>query len=488
VARRLWGGRARGRGYGSSDGVRRHRGAGVVAVIAVAALGCLPSAAGAEPTCTDTWTGGAGNGLWQSAGNWSTASVPSSSDVACIGSGTTVQVTTGSDHAGVLEDSGSLTISGGSLELTSSSTPSSVASLSLQGGALTGAGSLHVSSSLSWTKEATMSGTGSTVLQSGASGTIELTAGEKATLEGRALVNEGTLTFATGTIAMSTGARIASSGTFKANSETTTYGSEIEVPSGSGGPAPAFVNTGTFEKTAGTGTTTIGVVFEQDGTVTAHTGHFSFAAGEIQQAPQGNWAGSVGSAGYVLAAWNGASEDSSYLPGVTMSLLDGSRFSWAPETSETRALEGPSGSLRNAGAFFSESEVKVRLSFAAAYSGDLHLYAVDWDSTARRESITVEDGSGSRTVPLNNNFHEGLPENSRLYFDMKDTTFQSIRIRLLKCVNIHRVNFARVQDRAFGASMTTTMWYMIRMPLQKTLRVLPVGVQVKSRCGLARPE
>jgi alpha-tubulin suppressor-like RCC1 family protein len=400
-------GRAKWRDYGSNDGVRKRWGAGFVAVITVAALGCLPSVAGAEPTCTDTWTGGAGNGLWQSAGNWSTASVPGSSDVACIGSGTSVQVTTGSDHAGVLEDSGSLTISGGSLELTSSATASSVASLSMQGGALTGAGSLHVSGSLSWTKAATMSGTGSTVLQSGASGTIELATGEKATLEGRAFVNEGTLTFATGTIAMSAGARIASSGTFRANSETTTYGSQIEVPSGSGGTAPSFVNTGTFEKTAGTGTTTIGVVFEQDGTVTAHTGHFSFVAGEVQQAPQGNWEGSVGSVGYVLAAWDGSSEDSSYLPGVTMSLLQGNRFSWAQETSETRALEGPSGSLRNAGTFYSESEVKVRLSFAASYSGDLRLYAVDWDTTARRESITVEDGSGSRTVPLNNNFHEG---------------------------------------------------------------------------------
>ncbi len=367
----------------------------------------LSGVAGAEPTCTDTWTGGAGDGLWQSAGNWSTASVPSSSDVACIGSGTTVQVTTGSARAGVLEAGGSLTISGGSLELASSSTPSSVASLSLQGGALMGTGSLHVSGSLSWTKAATMSGTGSTVLQSGAAGTIELAAGERATLEGRALVNEGTLTFATGTIAMSAGARIASSGTFKANSQTTSYGSQIEIPSGSGGVAPSFVNTGTFEKTAGTGTTTIGVVFEQDGTVTAHTGHLSFAAGEVQQAPQGSWASSVGSAGYVLAAWDGSSEDSSYLPGVTMSLLQGSRFSWAQETSETRALEGPAGSLRNAGTFYSESEVKVRLSFAAAYSGDLHLYAVDWDTTARRESITVEDGSGARTVALDNNFHEG---------------------------------------------------------------------------------
>ena len=37
----------------------------------------------------------------------------------------------------------------------------------------------------------------------------------------------------------------------------------------------------------------------------------------------------------------------------------------------------------------------------------MHLYAVDWDTTARRESITVNDGSGPRTVSLSSEFHNG---------------------------------------------------------------------------------
>src|SRR5258707_2756947 len=33
-----------------------------------------------------------------------------------------------------------------------------------------------------------------------------------------------------------------------------------------------------------------------------------------------------------------------------------------------------------------------------SYSGGLHLYVVDWDSLGRRETITVNDGSGARSA------------------------------------------------------------------------------------------
>src|SRR5438445_960877 len=42
------------------------------------------------------------------------------------------------------------------------------------------------------------------------------------------------------------------------------------------GSAPLFVNTGTFQKTAGTGTTKVEVNFENRGTIRELTGHFSF--------------------------------------------------------------------------------------------------------------------------------------------------------------------------------------------------------------------
>ena len=46
-------------------------------------------------------------------------------------------------------------------------------------------------------------------------------------------------------------------------------------------------------------------------------------------------------------------------------------------------------------------------SFPSAYTGTLHLYAIDWDSTDRRESITVNDGSGPHTVNITSDFSQG---------------------------------------------------------------------------------
>ena len=68
-----------------------------------------------------------------------------------------------------------------------------------------------------------------------------------------------------------------------------------------------------------------------------------------------------------------------------------------------RALQAPSGLTREAATYYNSSEIQVKLSFSAAYSGDVHVYAVDWDSTARREMITVN----GQTAVLSSSFHEG---------------------------------------------------------------------------------
>jgi hypothetical protein len=47
------------------------------------------------------------------------------------------------------------------------------------------------------------------------------------------------------------------------------------------------------------------------------------------------------------------------------------------------------------------------LTFASAYSGTLHLYAVDWASTTRREDVTVEVGGLPRTAQLTTSFDAG---------------------------------------------------------------------------------
>ena len=116
------------------------------------AVGCLAGATGAYValasslnlgTCTDNFTGSTG-GDWATASNWTSPSdssvhqVPTSSDVACWPSGTTVVVSTGSQNADSVQG-GSLTISGGGLTLDSSVDDSSLSGLKITNGALNGA-------------------------------------------------------------------------------------------------------------------------------------------------------------------------------------------------------------------------------------------------------------------------------------------------------------------------------------------------------------
>ncbi len=118
--------------------------------------------------------------------------------------------------------------------------------------------------------------------------------------------------------------------------------------------------------------------------------------------PQGDWVGAKGSAGYDLAGWY-ESNDVSYMPDATIALVKGARYEWASQTTDPRALEGPSGLTRSAAAYSDDMQIELQLHFSKAYSGDLHLYAVDWDKQGRRETITVD----GQTATLSGDFSQG---------------------------------------------------------------------------------
>jgi hypothetical protein len=124
------------------------------------------------------------------------------------------------------------------------------------------------------------------------------------------------------------------------------------------------------------------------------------------QSPQGNWVGSYGADGYDLLGWNGSSDLAS-LPLSSLVLDQGSRYQWSSSTTAIQALESPDTSTRRAACFYDGSQLRLHLTFPAAYSGTLHLYFLDWDALGRRESITVDDGSGPRTVNLSTDFSQG---------------------------------------------------------------------------------
>jgi YD repeat-containing protein len=254
------------------------QGFGLLLALLVAVLALASASALAEPVCTDTWTGPS-EGAWQTASNWSTGIVPSSTDVACIGAGETVNVTAGTNQTGVLLDKGTLVIGAGSLEIANALEASSASAVTLENGTLTGAGTLDVSGSFSWSSGGTQSGSGSTVVMAGASAAFS--ASGNMNLAGRVFVNEGTTTMAGSegtTLVMSENARFKNKGTFKAN---VVQGQGYPSIKAGEGTAPLFVNTGTFEKTEGTGMTVLQVGFENQGTVNGGTGSFYFGVGSV---------------------------------------------------------------------------------------------------------------------------------------------------------------------------------------------------------------
>ena len=129
----------------------------------------------------------------------------------------------------------------------------------------------------------------------------------------------------------------------------------------------------------------------------------------IEPNRQGDWVGNYGAAGYILSSWNGTAGDLAVLPsGVTYVIEQGARSgSWPSPTTDVRALESPNESERRARTWHHATQLRVRLNFAAAYTGTLHLYAVDWDSSARRQTVTVNDGRGSQVVGLTSSFDGG---------------------------------------------------------------------------------
>jgi RHS repeat-associated protein len=252
---------------------RATRSVGLLALLLVAGLSLGAAGASAEPLCTNKWTGGS-SGSWQTASNWSTGKVPTSAEVACIGAGVTVEVSGGTNAAGVLADEGTLVLRGGSLELANALEESTVHALTASGGTLKGAAKLGVSSSLSWT-EGKMEGSGSTVLKTAASGMVRAIS---VTLSERRLVNEGTLTLTAGSIEFEHGAVFSNGGTFDMNDnekacEEGCNRTGLERSSGSS----SFVNTGVVKKVEGARGVGLDVNTENLGTINGKSGPIVFA-------------------------------------------------------------------------------------------------------------------------------------------------------------------------------------------------------------------
>jgi RHS repeat-associated protein len=230
-------------------------------ILSLLVIAGLPAGASAAE-CTNNWIGSA-EGLWKWAPNWSAGHVPTTSDVACIPAGKRPQVTELAAQAAVVQGEGGILISSSSLEITSTTVASTIATLTLKGtGALTGAGTLYITSELNWPEGSEMSGTGTTVISPGAKANLSAAV----SLKRRHLINEGTFTESSGPITLYEGAEIANKGSYVIEGR-------IDAGTGSG----LVVNTGTFTKT-GSALKEVRAPFENHGTVSVQGGQLGFAA------------------------------------------------------------------------------------------------------------------------------------------------------------------------------------------------------------------
>jgi RHS repeat-associated protein len=249
------------------------------------------SSASAESLCTDTWTGPS-EGSWQTAADWSGTHVPGSTDVACIGSGKTVSVSSEAEAA-VVQGKGALIIEkGGVLDVASSLEPSVLASLSVASGTLTGPAEVAVSKSFTGGGFGTLKGSGSLVLQSGATGTITPTGGSNLDLEERTLKNEGTLTVSSGSGLLGfKHAKVLNSGTLYVNGEN--HGENHGLIASEN--EATLLNTGSVKKTEGAGPEPIMFAIENEGSVSASAGQLELTGGGVSGAhATGSWTTSGG--------------------------------------------------------------------------------------------------------------------------------------------------------------------------------------------------
>jgi regulation of enolase protein 1 (concanavalin A-like superfamily) len=105
---------------------------------------------------------------------------------------------------------------------------------------------------------------------------------------------------------------------------------------------------------------------------------------------EGNWQGAYGTDGYSV------SQDSQSLPGyATFSVQNQANYTWASSTSDVRALQRGSGSGRLAACWYG-SDFTFSVDITDGNTHPFALYALDWDSQSRSETVQISDaGTGA---------------------------------------------------------------------------------------------
>ncbi len=187
----------------------------------------------------------------------------------------------GTVNAGTIDGAGAhVTVTNGTLSVGGTS---SVTELVVSGGTLSGAGTLTAADTFRWTN-GTLAGSGETVIGADATGTISLPTSGSQYIDGRTLTNRGTTRWTAASFSGKNNARIVNAGTFHANAD----GYYISLYSTG---SAMFTNTGTLDKTAGTGSTQLNLPVTNTASINAASGTLNFSGGGGGDG--GSWTGKL---------------------------------------------------------------------------------------------------------------------------------------------------------------------------------------------------
>jgi hypothetical protein len=299
-----------------------------VAVLMV--MGTPPHPVNAASCAGKVWIGPPG-GDWNTAMNWSPVGVPGPGDRACINAGDSPVFSYSTSAVLGVDDAGTLTISGGTLQLTDTANPSTFNVLDIAGGNFEGPADSAISGAVHFSSGSIQG-----------SGTVNFASGASLAISGpssKFLEDSRTLSLLPGSSATWTGtgpiytshsgasARINNAGSFTIQGDSFWYRTCAPC-------TPAFNNSGTLTKNTTTGQTRIDPQFNNTGTVQTQTGTltltggdsgsesgtFSPSAGGSIEFGGGNYilGGSITGAGTVLVSTGSVDVNGSYNVGFNL--------------------------------------------------------------------------------------------------------------------------------------------------------------------------
>jgi len=125
----------------------------------------------------------------------------------------------------------------------------------------------------------------------------------------------------------------------------------------------------------------------------------------VDTTTQGNWNGVYGGDGYSIA------QDSQNIPSyATLGFLNQTSYTWIASTSDVRALEKGSGTGRLAACWYSYPTFSFDVNLKDGNSHRIGLYALDWDSKGRVETVQVLDAATNAVLNTQtvSNFGNGI--------------------------------------------------------------------------------